>query len=241
VGFVACPAFLFGMEIVTMKTLTETQKGQIIRRCNVAFYRRYGVHPMDVQIGEDKDGSLFARATHKLKNIDAIYFVQVEASYVIVRLAPPSAAERTKRLLRPATAARMKIQEAAALPEPAKQPKNKVAKNVLFNAMAKDAVDILERERIIQITDLEDQLADKYKERVKAFKDKLKSGRVEWRNLVDWIKARFTSADAIQYCQVGEHRLIVYCGACGSVDNRRLCYHQDARRTILELIKILER
>ena len=94
---------------------------------------------------------------------------------------------------------------------------------------------------VVKVADLERQVHAEFAGRIAAagLGKPLKSGRAEWANLVDWVKARMTGRDETRYFKVGPHEYLAYLPDCGHVSGTRLVTQADAARLWDALIGII--
>ncbi len=111
-------------------------------------------------------------------------------------------------------------------------------KSMLLHEMNQAALLILRATPVITVIAFEERLRKRFPKQTAKFSDKIGSGRVEWKNLVDWVKARLTSRRLIRYFGQGEDRYIVFLEPCGSVAGDSLTYTGDAWRAIVALARL---
>src|SRR5688572_9650554 len=98
----------------------------------------------------------------------------------------------------------------------------KNAKSDLLARMYRAGVEALRAAPVQRVDEFEDGLGKHFKKECENLAGKLRSGRVEWRNLVDWVKARLTRESLIRYLETkGGDRFIVNRGvAVAGTSNR---------------------
>src|SRR4051794_5159306 len=90
-------------------------------------------------------------------------------------------------------------------------------KQKLLADMTDYAQELLRKKPVQSVTAFEDELEKKFPAECAANSNLLRSGRVSWRNLTDWVKAHLTRQGLLTYCGSGDDRLMIYLECCGEV------------------------
>jgi len=95
---------------------------------------------------------------------------------------------------------------------------------------------------VVRLADLEQRVHNKFADRIAAegLNSVLRSGRTEWANLVDWVKANMTRRGETRYFDVGQVAHLAYLSPCGNVNGVGLVRFQDAARLRDALIRLAE-
>jgi hypothetical protein len=115
------------------------------------------------------------------------------------------------------------------------------AKQELLRDFEEFTLELLAATPVVRLADLEPQVHDEFAERIAAegLNSLLRSGRTEWANLVDWVKANMTRRGWIKYFDVGRDAYLAYLRPCGNVNGVSLVTFEDATRVRDALIGLV--
>jgi hypothetical protein len=118
--------------------------------------------------------------------------------------------------------------------------KNGDGKVALLRDFKAFALQLLRTRPVIGLEELAETVRHKFAARIAAggFAKPLKSGRAEWANLVDWVKADLTGRDWIRYFTVRQKTYIAFLPTCGEVHEVGLVTLADAIRLRNALIDL---
>ena len=114
-------------------------------------------------------------------------------------------------------------------------------KQGLLKAFEAFTLNLLTATPVVSLAHLERRVHDEFADRIAAasLDSVLRSGRAEWANLVDWVKANMTRRGETRYFDVGEVAHLAYLPPCGGVNGVRLVNHLDAARLRDALIRLV--
>lgn len=114
-------------------------------------------------------------------------------------------------------------------------------KQALLRDFEEFTVDLLATTPVVRVSDLEQRVYEEFAERIAAegLNSLLRSGRTEWANLVDWVKANMTRRGETRYCDVGQVAYLAYLPPCGNVNGVNLATFEDATRLRDALIRLV--
>lgn len=115
----------------------------------------------------------------------------------------------------------------------------RLEKRLLLLAMHDEALLMLRDNPVVTVIAFEEHLRKKFPKQTGRISGKIRSGRVEWKNLVDWVKARLTMHGKISYFGQGDDRYIVFMEPCGEIEGKSLTYSVGAWRAIGALARFL--
>lgn len=94
---------------------------------------------------------------------------------------------------------------------------------------------------VVRVADLEQKVHDEFADRIKAANlySTLRSGRTEWANLVDWVKARMTDREWSRYFDAGGDKYLAFLPTCGQVNDVELVQFGHAARLRNALIRMV--
>ena len=113
-------------------------------------------------------------------------------------------------------------------------------KQELLRDFEEFTLDLLAATPVVSLADLEQKVRDEFADRIAAagLDSPLKSGRPEWANLVDWVKANMTRRGETRYFDVGQIAHLAYLPPCGDVNGVSLVTFEDAARLRDALIRL---
>lgn len=107
----------------------------------------------------------------------------------------------------------------------------------LNNELYVMALKVLKNHPVMGVEDFEIALIDLCPE-LGEIKGKTGSGRLKWKNRVDWAKAELTQRGLIRYVEIGGVKHILYLESCGNIEGKGLVYVADVHKIVDALGKI---
>jgi hypothetical protein len=120
--------------------------------------------------------------------------------------------------------------------------KKDAEKNALLRDFKAFTLKLLRTSPVIGLEELERKIHHEFADQIAAggFAEPLKSGRAEWANLVDWVKADLTKQGRIKYFTVQKNTHIAFLVPCGEVNEIALVTFADAIRLRNAIIAVAE-